>query len=792
MNRKRLSGLIVALFVSAPALAFNPFVVKDIRVEGLQRTEAGTVFSYLPVKVGDVFDEAQAAEAIRALFGTGFFRDVRVETDNNVLVVVVDERPAIASIDFVGVKEFDTAALKKGLKDVELAESRTFDRALLDRAEQEIKRQYLTRGKYGATITTTVTPLERNRVGITFNVDEGDVAKIGQIKIVGAQVYKTGKLLDLFELTTPGWLTWYTKNDQYSRQKLAADLERLRSHYLNSGYLDFNIESTQVSITPDKKSIYITINIVEGERYTVTGVRYTGDLVVPEAEYLKLTSIHPGEIFSRERLTETTKAISDRLGNEGYAFANVNASPEIDKEKREVAFTIFVDPGRRVYVHRINVGGNTKTKDEIIRREMRQIESAWYDASAINRSRERIDRLGFFDEVTVETPPVAGTTDQVDVNFAVKERRTGNLMLGAGYSSSEKVVLSGSISERNLFGTGNTAVLSIDTGKTGRTLALSLTNPYFTPDGVSLGGEIYYRTYDPSKTDSVSRYKTVSAGAGLQLGYPIGEDDSLSIGLKYDRTRLTVYRPDEGEKTPWQYRDFCYDFGCNSISDRNDPNYGYGETDLDSVLVSTGWASDSRDSFIYPTRGTYQRIFGEVATPGGDLRYTKLTYQFQHFFPFGRDTALMFNTEAGWIKGYGGKPVPFFKNFYGGGIGSVRGYKQSSLGPRDDNDDAMGGTRKLVANLELFFPMPGSGRDRSFRWSTFVDAGYVWGKDPQDRDKQQEVKLRDLRYSAGLALSWNSPIAPLKFSFGVPIGEKDKNGIKDKPEHFQFTMGATF
>jgi outer membrane protein insertion porin family len=785
MNRKRLSGLIVALFVSVPALAFDPFVVKDIRVEGLQRTEAGTVFNYLPVKVGDVFDEAQAAEAIRTLFGTGFFRDVRVETDNNVLVVIVDERPAIAKIDFVGVKEFDTEALKKGLRDVELAESRTFDRALLDRAEQEIKRQYLTRGKYGATITTTVTPLERNRVGITFNVDEGDVARIGQIKIVGAKVYKTGTLLDLFELTTPGWLTWYTKNDQYSRQKLAADLERLRSHYLNNGYLDFNIESTQVSITPDKKSIYITVNIVEGERYTVTGVRYTGDLVVPEAEYLKLTTIHPGETFSRERLTETTKAISDRLGNEGYAFANVNASPEIDKEKREVAFTIFVDPGRRVYVHRINVGGNTKTRDEIIRREMRQIESAWYDASAINRSRERIDKLGFFDEVSVETPPVTGTTDQVDVNFSVKERRTGNLMLGAGYSSSEKVVLSASISERNLFGSGNTATLGIDTSKSGRTIALSFTDPYFTVDGVSLGWDVYHRTYDPSETYSVARYKTVSTGAGLRMGYPIGEDDNLSIGLGYDHTKITTFKD-----STQQYRDFCTEFGCK-LKDVSEP--GIGEVSINSVLLSGGWARDSRDSFIYPTRGTYQRIYGEVAVPPGKLRYTKLNYQYQHWFPIGRDYALMFNGEAGWIKGYDHKPVPFYKNFYVGGIGSVRGYKQSSLGPRDEENDAIGGTRKLIANLEFFFPMPGSGRDRSFRWSTFIDGGYVWGKDPQNSDKQQRVELRDLRYSAGLALSWNSPIAPLKFSFGFPLRKKeDSEGRKDKAEHFQFTMGATF
>lgn len=777
MNCKKcLTGLIAALFFSAPAWAFDPFVVKDIRVEGLQRTEAGTVFNYLPVKVGDVFDETRASEAIRALFETGFFRDVRVETDNDVLVVVVDERPAIAKIDFVGVKEFDTEALKKSLRDTELAESRAFDRALLDRAEQEIKRQYLARGKYAATITTTVTPLERNRVGITFSVDEGDVARIKQIKIVGARVFDADDLVDLFELSTPGWFTWYTKSDQYSRQKLAADLERLRSHYLNRGYLDFDIESTQVSITPDKKNIYITINLQEGEIYTVTGVRYTGDLVLPESEYLKLTTVHPGEIFSRERLTETTKAVTDRLGNEGYAFANVNASPDVNKEKREVAFTIYVDPGRKVYVRRINVAGNTKTRDEVIRREMRQMESAWYDAAAINRSRERIDRLGFFDEVSVETPPVAATTDQVDVNFSVKERRTGNLMLGMGYSSSEKAVLQASISERNLFGSGNNATLAFDTSKSGRTLSLSFTDPYFTVDGLSLGWDAYYRTYDPSRTLSVSPYKMVSVGTGLRVGYPIAEDDSISFGLGVDRTKITTY-----EDSTDQYKRFCKDFDCSN------PDTGVGNVSVSSLLVSAGWGRDSRNSFLYPTKGTYQRIYGEIATPPGKLRYGKLIYQFQHWIPVGSASALMFNAEFGWAKGYGGKPVPFYKNFYLGGIGSVRGYEASSMGPRDENDDAIGGTRKFVGNLEFFFPMPGSGRDRSFRFSTFIDAGYVWGEDPITRE-QQRIKGSDLRYSAGLALTWNAPIGPLKFSLGYPLRKKE--GDKTRP--FDFVMGATF
>ncbi|MBR0565236.1 outer membrane protein assembly factor BamA [Azoarcus sp. L1K30] len=775
MNRKRLSGLIMALFASFPAFAFEPFVVKDIRVEGIQRTEAGTVFNYLPVRVGDRFDEDQASQAIKALFATGFFSDVRIETDNDVLLVLVDERPAIAQIDLVGVKEFDKDQLKKGLREVGLAESRIFDRALLDRAEQELKRQYLSRGKYAAEVTTTVTPLERNRVSINFAVEEGDVAKIAQINVVGAKAFKTDDLIDLFQMTTPGWLTWYTKNDQYSRQKLAADLENLRSFYLNQGYLDFNIDSTQVSITPDKKEIYITVNITEGEQYKVSGLRFTGDLILPESEYLALSTVHPGEIFSREKLTETTKAVTDRLGNEGYAFANVNAAPEVDKAKREVSFTVFVDPGRRVYVRRINVGGNTKTRDEVVRREMRQMEGAWYDAAAINRSRERVDKLGFFDEVTVETPAVPGSTDQVDVNFGLKERSTGNLMLGAGFSSSDSIVLSASISQQNLFGSGNAMTLGINTSKSSRTLALSFTNPYYTVDGVSLGWDLYHRTYDPTESYSVSPYKTVSTGAGLRLGYPIAEDDSISFGLAVDRTKITTF-----ERSTEQYKEFCIDFGCS------DPS-GVGQVEVSSLLLSAGWARDGRDSFIYPRKGVYQRVYGEASLPPGDLRYAKLNYQYQHWFPIGKDYALMLNGDIGWATGFGGKPVPFYKNFYVGGIGSVRGFDQSALGPKDSDGDAIGGTRKAVANAEFFFPMPGSGKDRSFRISTFLDAGYVWGKDAVT-GKDDPIRFGDLRYSTGLAFAWTSPIGPLKFSVGFPL----KKEAGDDTQRFQFQLGSVF
>ena len=762
MKSKLLSGVIAALFAS-PALAFEPFVVKDIRVEGIQRTEAGTVFSYLPVKVGERFSEDKAAQAIKALFATGFFKDVRLEVENDVIVVLVDERPAISQIDFVGIKEFEKDALKKGLKEVGLAESRIFDRAVLERAEQELKRQYLAKGLYGVQITTTVTPLERNRVGVNFNVIEGDAAKIRQISIIGNKVFKEKELLELFTLTTPGWMTWYSKSDQYSKQKLSADIEALRSYYLNRGYLDFSIDSTQVSITPDKKDIYITLSITEGEKYSISDVKLAGTMAVPEAELQPLLKVKAGDTFSRDSITASTKALTDRLGNEGYAFANVNAAPEVDKVKREVAFTFFVDPGRRVYVRKINFAGNARTRDEVLRREMRQMEGAWYDGAAINRSKVRLDRLGYFEDVSIETPAVPGSTDQVDANFTVKERATGNLMLGAGFSSAEKVILSASISQQNLFGTGNAMTLQMNTGRINRTIALSFTNPYWTVDGVSIGWDVYQRNVDPTSL-SVATYKSSSIGAGVRFGYPIAEDDRINFGLAIDQTKISVY-----DTSPAPYISFVNSFGDTARS----------------LVATAGWARDRRDSFLYPTSGVYQRASLEVATPVLDLRYARASYQHQHWFPFGGGHALMLNGDVGYAHGYDGKELPFYKNFYAGGIGSVRGYQQSTLGPRylDANNysRALGVNRRAVANAEYYFPMPGQGKEKSMRLSVFADAGYVWGPD-------DKVQASDLRYSAGLAFSWSSPVGPLKFSLGQALKKKDG----DKTQKFQFQLGTVF
>lgn len=775
-------SLLALALLAAQAHAFEPFQVKDIRVEGIQRTEAGTVFSYLPVKVGETLTADKASEAIKALYATGFFKDVRLETINDVLIVTVEERQGIASVDFSGMKEFSKEDMVKGLKELGLAEGRILDKSLLDKAEQELKRQYFNRGMYAVQIKAGTTPLERNRVAVNFDVTEGEVAKIRAINIVGARVFKEKDLLKLFNLSTPGWMTWWTKNDQYSKQKLSGDLETLRSHYLNQGYLEFAIESTQVSITPDKKDIYITINVNEGEKYTVGEYRLAGDLPVPEAELKALVTLKPGDVFSREKLNESTKAIGDRLGNDGYAFANVNAAPELDKEKRSASFTFLVDPGRKVYVRRVNVTGNTKTKDEVVRREMRQMEGGWYAADKINRSRERVERLGFFKETTVETPPVPGTTDQVDVNVNVTEQPTGNILLGAGFSSSDGLILSGSVSQNNLFGSGNRLAVQVNSGSVNTVYSLSFTNPYFTKDGISLGYDIYKKDVDTSSLDSVADYTTSTAGLGLRLGVPVTEKDTIQFGLFYEQIDLdlTTNAPDAYFKYAKQYEPGCPNtFGIASCS-----------MSANALRMEAGWARDTRDSLLYPTKGTYQRVSAEVGTPVGDLKYYKLNYQYQWLKPLSRSVSLMLNGEVGIGGGMGGKDLPIFRNFFAGGIGSVRGFDSGAIGPKSSNGAStfsIGGDKRIVGNAELLFPFPGMGNDRSVRLSTFLDIGAVAG--PSDYlGRYKTLSASDMRYSVGLAVTWYSPMGPIKLSLAKPLNA----AADDKDQMFQFQLGNVF
>ncbi len=756
---KRFLALALWVFIHAGAVhAFDPFEVRDIRVEGIQRTDAGTVFSYLPVKVGDVVDEERASAAVRALFATGFFNDVRLEQRDNVLVVIVQERPAIASISVSGSKEFKAKQLEEGLRQVGLRESRIFDRALLDRAEQELKNQYISRGKYGVQIVTTVTPLERNRVGISFSIVEGRVAKIKKINLVGNKVFDEKTLLDEMSLTTSGFMTWYTDSDQYSRPKLQGDLESLRSYYLNRGYIEFTIDSTQVSISPEKEQIFITVNMTEGRQYTVKSISLAGDLVVPREELEALIKVEPGQIFSREDLTQTTKLISDRLGDDGYAFASVNAVPELDRDNEEVTFTLYIDPGRRVYVRRIRISGNDTTRDEVIRRELRQFESAWYSAKDINRSRQRVDRLGFFSEVIVDTPSVPGTADQVDLEIKVTERQTGNLNLGLGYSTTEKVVVTASLSQNNLFGTGNALSLAINSGQINQVYSLSYTNPYFTDDGVSRGFDLFRRDTDSTST-SVGAFNSSTIGAGIRFGVPVTEFDTINYGFSYELTELELF-----DDSPPRYIEFVSEFGDVT----------------DAYPLTLGWARDKRDSVIYTTSGTTQRVNGEVSVPLGDLTYYRLNYRVQWYYPLSKNLTTLVEGRFGYGDGYDNQGLPFYKNYFAGGVNTVRGYSPGSLGPQDVNGASLGGSRQVIGSFELLFPVPGLTKDRSTRLAAFVDAGMV-GED-------YDFIFSEMRYSAGLAFSWFSPLGPLRFSWAQPLNDEPGDDV----EQLQFTIGSQF
>jgi outer membrane protein insertion porin family len=780
---------VAAAVVAAYCLAANAqeFVVRDIRVEGIQRTEAGTVFTYLPIRVGDRFDPERGTQAIRALYASGLFKDVSLEADGDVLVVLVEERPAIAAINLAGVKEFEKDQVLKSLNDVGLADGRIYDRSLLERAEQELRRQYLSRGLYGVEIKTTVTPIERNRVNISIAVEEGDISKIRTIEFTGNTVFSDRTLRSNMELSTPNWISWYTKRDQYSRQKLGADLESLRSFYLNRGYLDFRIESINVSITPDKKDISVTINVYEGERYTVSSVKLGGELLGLDAELQSLITVKPGDVFNAEQLNAIGKAVTDRMSTLGYAFATANPVPEANKETREVAFTILVDPGRRVYVRRVNIGGNTRTRDEVIRREIRQAESGWFDADRVRLSKERLDRLGYFETVTVDTPAVPTAADQVDVNVTVKERATGNIQLGAGYSSSEGLVLTAGLSQQNLFGSGNALALEINTSKSNTVFSITHTDPYITPEGISRTIELFYRNSDLAEL-GLSSVGYSTRGAALIYGIPFTEYDRIFFGLRYEGTTI-----DLTPFSPPRYIQYVQDFGESS----------------DAVAVTAGWSRDSRDSLIVPTRGRFQRAFAEFALPVLDLEYFRVTYQFQQFLPLGRWLTLAFNTELGYGNGYGDKPYPFFKNFYLGGIGSVRGFEAATLGPRDVYGDPLGGTRRFSANFEALVPVPGA--DKTLRGIAFLDMGQVWGPGCNGiydggvplaaialnpaaycsgpfYGNTAGIDLSLVRYSVGIGIAWISPMGPLRLSYAYPLNLEPW----DRIQRFQFQIGAGF
>ena len=763
---KLAAALLGALAFAQGAAAFT---ISDIRVEGISRTEPGTVFSHLPFRAGDEYTAEKGTRAIHALYASGLFRDVTLTQDGDVLVVHIVERPAVATIETSGIKAFDKDAVEKSLRDVGMAEGRIFDQAVLERADQELRRQYLARGYYGVSVKTTVTPLERNRVRITISVDEGRASSISAIRFVGNKTFDNDELADLMQLGVPNWFSWYTKRDLYSREKLAADLESIRSFYMNQGYLDFKIDSVQVSIAPNKSDVYVTINMTEGEKYTVNDVRLTGDLLGLDSELQALITLEKGEMYNAEKVKNVSSAITDKLATLGYAFATANASPISDAQGRTVDIVYTVDPGRRAYVRRVNITGNNRTRDEVIRREVRQYEAAWFNSDLVKLSRDRIDRLGYFESVTAEPKPVPGTRDQVDLEVNVKERPTGSISLGAGYSTSEGIILSAGFAQNNVFGTGNSVSVDVNTSKSQRTIALSVVQPYITPEGISRSWDVYDRSVDLKELE-VADVKYDTRGFGVSWGIPFTELDRVFLGGRFEMTDVK-----SNANSPWRYQNYEDKYGDNPMT----------------VALTLGWSRDSRDNSLAPTRGVYQRLNGEFALPGFDIQYYKATYQYQQYIPLSRTWTLAFNGEVGWGDVYGKTDeFPFFKNFYAGGIGSVRGYNSGSLGPKeyDRDSDNLGGDRMLTGSIEILAPLPGG--DRTLRVFGFLDAGYVWGYEGVGvrQYRRQSMSLSDLRYSTGIGVAWISPLGPLKFSIAAPLNDKDGDDI----QRFQFQIGTGF
>ena len=762
MTRNHSLLLLCLLLVSS--WAYADFVIEDIRVQGLQRISAGTVFNYLPVSVGSTLKEQDYPEIIRFLFKTGFFTDVNLERDGNTLVITVVERPAIAEINISGNKDINTDELKKKLKEIGFAEGQVFDRALLDKVQQELLAQYYSRGKYAIKINTQVRPLERNRVAIDLDISEGRAARIKQINLVGNEAFTEAELLKNFKLSTTGWFSFFTKDDQYSKQKLTADIETLRSYYLDRGYLKFNVESTQVSITPDKQDIYITINISEGKPYTIKDIRLTGKTILPPEELLKLIKIKPGDTFSRSKITEATQQISDHLGDKGYAFANINTAPELDDAHNQVGLVFNVDPGNRVYVRRITFKGNSKTQDEVLRRELRQMEGAPYSTKELNRSKERLQRLRYIESVESETPRVPGTNDQVDVNYTVVERPSGSLIFGIGYGQGAGLLVNASLNQDNFLGTGNTFNLNFNNSRISTNYSIAFNNPYYTIDGISRGYKLYYTKINANEAN-LAKYTLDGYGGEINFGFPINEYDTLYTSLGPEHININ-----KNDNTPEEILKYLQDQGSS-----------YNE-----LKWKVSWTRDSRNRIIFPSKGSLNRLAGESAVPPSDLDFYKLTFTHHTYVPITRTITFNIGGDIGYGNGYGNtSELPFFENFYAGGISSVRGYKANTLGPRYKTDnDPSGGDFKSVGNAELSFPPPFLENSNNVRLFTFFDAGNVFNLNSSQAFKDDNILLH---FSTGAGFQWFTPIGPFTVSYGVPL---NKGNARAQP--FQFLLGVPF
>ena len=841
-NARRLLSLALALALAGPVMAqnFEPFTVGDIRVDGLQRISAGTVFTYLPVERGDLLDRTRSSQAIRALIKTGFFSDIKLERQNNILVITVVERPAINTLKLEGNKALKSDDLLKGLKGIGLAEGETYNPLNLDRVTQELNRQYNNRGKYGVTITPTVTTLDRNRVDILITIYEGKDAKIRDINIVGNELFPDADIREGWESGTHNWLSWYRKDDQYSREKVSGDLEKLSNYYLDRGYVDYNLESTQIAISPTKQDLFITANITEGERYKVSETKVSGDTILPLEQVEKMVLIKPDAYFSRALLELTTDSITTMLSNIGYAFAEVTPVPEIDREKHMVAINFVVKPGPRVTVRRIVFKGNAHTADDVLRREMRQFESAWYSQAALDRSKVRLQRTGFFETVDIETPKVEGSNDQVDVVVTVKERNAGSFVFGLGYSQTGGIVTSIQLQQNNFLGTGNQFIVGIQKNNYSNSINFSYVNPYFTKDGVTVGYNLSYSNYSQSTTQT-ARYGSGNAAGEVTFGLPLSENTSVNASLGIFRNVISTFDgstpPDvigylvdtlgdraRGPVIDNSLIDNDRNPATPSTNDDGDPAHpdgivtgGTRQWTVNAWTFRTGWARDTRNDYLLPTRGTLNRVQLEASLPGSDLEYYKLSYDFEHYWPIARWLVFKSAFSFGYGDSYGdtsksicyqrdllGQKIlgtgvscglPFFKNYYAGGAGSVRGFVANTLGPTTNygagsTPQPLGGSVKTVGSFELAFPKlvsaPGT------RLSAFFDYGYVF-------TRPGEFKFNQFRTSAGIALQWQSPVGPISISYSVPLNYDTSpysngvlDGVKDQVERLQFTFGQQY
>lgn len=805
------SAMAAAPVTTALAEAFAPFTVTDIRVDGLQRISAGTVFTYLPIERGDAVDSAKVADAIRALYKTGFFEDVRVERQGDILVVQVTERPAINKLTLTGNKDIKTEDLKKGLNEIGLSEGGTFDRLALDRVTQELTRQYNNRGKYNVEITPTVSRLDRNRVDVTIAVKEGAAARIRHINLVGNEKFEEKTLRDNWESRETNWKSWYKRDDQYSREKLAGDLEKLNSYYLDRGYVDFNVDSTQVEISPNRRDMFITAGLTEGEQYKISSVEVTGDTVLPKDEVEKRVLLKEGQIFSRRLLEITSDSITATLGNIGYAFAQVNAVPDLDREKKTVGINLRVVPGPRVNVRRIVFKGNTRTSDEVLRREMRQFEGSWYSQAALDRSKIRLQGLGFFETVDVDSQPVPGTPDQVDVVVTVKETTSGSFVFGLGYSQLTGLTTQVQVSQNNFLGTGNRVSVQANRNSYLQRYDFSFVNPYFTDTGISLGYNLWWREFNNSNFNT-AQYNSTSGAAQMVVGIPITETDTVSALIGIDSNKIFAF-PGSAPQPLVDYID------------------AVGNRTFHTVRGQVGWSRNTLDNFLTPNTGMLQRVSAEIALPGSTVEYYKLNYEVSKFWRLSRHLVLNTRGEFGYGDSYGsdfsrnvcfnppipvldstgkivdykeGAPgtnpclttspdyrrtvtatgLPFFENFYAGGVRSVRGFADNTLGPRatalnSTYQQPIGGAVKTVGSVEMYFPTLIN--SPAARVSAFLDVGNVFAS-------RGDFDAGELRASSGVSLLWRSPMGPISISYSFPLRKKDT----DQLERLQFTFGGVF